>query len=906
MLFVELPKAYQSKDHEDNIYKTWEKSGLFTPKVEEDKKPFVIMMPPPNATGTLHLGHAVMLALQDIMTRYHRMKGEPTLWLPGTDHASIATQNKVEKLIAEQGLTRHKLGRSEFLKRVEEFVKGSQNTIRNQVRKMGSSCDWTRERYTLEPMLSRAVREIFVNMYNDGLIYRGNRIVNWCPRCSSTLADDEVDYKEEKTKFYYLKYGPFTISTARPETKFLDKIIVVHPKDKRYQKYIGKELVVPWIEGEVKATILADESVDMKFGTGAMTITPAHDFNDFEIAQRHKLDVIQIIDEKGNLNENAGEFAGQNARKARDGIIAKLAEKGLVEKIDENYVHNISLCYRCSTPIEPLVSKQWFISVDKKFGKAKKSLKQMSTEVVKKGKIKILPERFEKTYFHWMNNLHDWCISRQIWFGHQIPVWYCIGDETKGAKCKLECKNPIVDTEAPKKCPHCGSKNLQQDPDTLDTWFSSGLWTFSTLGWPEKTKDLEYFHPTSVLETGYDILFFWVARMILMTSYALNEIPFKHVYLHGLVRTREGKKMSKSDPKTCIDPLDMIDKYGADALRLSMVIGGSPGNDVRLYEEKIAGFRNFVNKIWNAARFALMQTEEKVAPSGRIQPVASPRLGLGEKIPENIPVKAKTLADKWILTRTQELIRDVTNDIDHFQFSEAGNKIYDFTWNEYCAWYLEISKGNQKNLGVLMYVLETILALLHPFVPYVTEVLWSHLHTEKSNLLMGHAWPKVEKKFIFDKEASQMSVVVEAITSIRNLRQEAGIDAGKKIHAVLASKKWLDLLEEKREPIMRLARIEKLDIVAVSPKIKPALSSYTTQGVEIILPLGDLVDVDGERKRLTEEKENLEQYLKSLESKLGNDNFVKRAPKEIVAAEQEKLASSKEKLAKILQQLKNI
>lgn len=893
---MNLEKAYRAKKYEDKIYRAWEKSGLFSPKIAKVKRPFTIMMPPPNATGTLHLGHAVMLALEDIMIRYHRMKGDSALWIPGTDHAAIATNAKVEKLLAEEGKTKFDLGREAFVKRVHKFIAASQNTIRKQIRKMGSSCDWSRERYTFSPMLSRAVREIFVRMYNDELIYRGHRIVNWCPRCASTLADDEVEYKEEETKFYYFRYGPFVIGTARPETKFADKIIVVHPDDERYKKYIGQSMTVPWIEGNVSAKIMADKSADPEFGTGAMTITPAHDFNDFEIAQRHGLEILQIIDEKGNLTDAAGSFAGKNARASRDAIVQKLADKGLVEKIDENYVHNISLCYRCDTPIEPLVSKQWFIAVDKPFSRrahgAKKSLKKIALDVVRSGKIKILPERFEKTYFHWMENLHDWCISRQIWFGHQIPVWYCIGDEKIGGACKLECQKPFVQIEAPKKCPHCGSKNLEQDPDTLDTWFSSGLWTFSTLGWPEKTKDLKYFHPTNVLETGYDILFFWIARMILMTTYALNEIPFKYVYLHGLVRTREGKKMSKSDPKTCIDPLDMIKKYGADALRLSMVIGATPGNDIRLYEEKIAGFRNFVNKIWNATRFSLMQKG------------ISENRALSIKKSSGSTVKPRSLADKWILTRTQQIIKEVTADIEQFRFSDAGMKIYDFTWGEYCAWYLEIAKGTNQNLGVLNYVLETILSLLHPFVPYVTETLWEKLG--KKNLLIGHNWPVFNKKFIFSKETAAMSVIINVVTAIRNLRHESKIEPAKKIRAILVSKKWQKLLEEKREPIMRIAKLGELEILSKAPHVHPALTNYTNDGVEIFVPLAGLIDIDAEQKRLANEKEQLEQYAASLQAKLANKHFTSRAPKEIVETERVKLSTAKEKLSAIARQLINL
>lgn len=872
---MELEKAYEAAKYEDDIYKKWEESGLFTPKIEKGKNPFVIMMPPPNATGVLHLGHAVMLALEDIMARYHRMKEDPTLWLPGTDHASIATQNKVEKLLAEKGLSRHKLGRTEFLKHVHEFVENSRQTIRNQVRKMGSSCDWSREKYTLEPSLSRAVSEVFTRMYNDGLIYRGHRIVNWCPRCASTLADDEVEYKEERTKFYYFKYGPFVIGTARPETKFLDKIIVVHPKDKRYLKYIGQEMTVPWIEGDIKAKVIADESIDMEFGTGAMTITPAHSFVDFEIAKKHGLEIVQIIDEKGDLTAAAGEFKGKNAGKARSEIVKKLEEKGLVEKIEENYVHNVAMCYRCNTQVEPLVSRQWFIAVDRKFGKKKKSLKEISIEVVEKGEIKIVPEKFNKTYFNWMNNLHDWCISRQIWFGHRIPVWYC-----KNSKCGRE---NVSATELT-KCAFCGGQDLEQDNDTLDTWFSAGLWTFATLGWPEKTKDLEYFHPTSVLETGYDILFFWIARMIIMTTYALDQVPFKNVYLHGLVRTREGKKMSKSDPKSCIDPLDMIKKYGADALRLSMVIGNTPGNDVKLYEEKIAGYRNFVNKIWNAARFALMQADGAKEPAGELV--------------------AHSSGDKWILTRTQELIKEVTGDIEAFNFSDAGSKIYDFTWNEFCAWYLEISKSEHKNLPVLNYVLSTILKLLHPFVPYVTEALWSHL--DNKELLMKQPWPQVNKSYIFPDEAKNINVLIEVITAIRNLRQESGINVAQKIHAVVASEKWKALLEEKKEPLIRMARLEKLEIVDKAPKIHPALTTFTANKVEIILPAAELVDLNKEKGRLNKEKANLENYIKGLSAKLNNENFAKNAPANIVDEERKKLVDAKEKLEKVTLQLEKL
>jgi len=868
----EIEKAYEAVKYEDEIYNKWETSGAFTPKIDKKKKPFTISMPPPNATGTLHLGHATMLAIQDIMIRYKRMQGFSALWLPGTDHAGIATQNRVEKMLAEKGQTRHKLGRERFIKEIELFVEGSRNTIRNQIRKMGASCDWTRERYTLDEGLSKAVKEVFVKMYNDGLIYRGSRIVNWCPRCASTLADDEVDYKEQKTKFYYFKYGPVVIGTARPETKFLDKTIVVHPNDRRYKHLIGKEFEVEWMDDcKIKANVIADKIIDPEFGTGAMTITPAHSFEDFELAQKYKLPIVPIINEEGNFTGAAGNFAGKNARKSRDEIVALLEKKGLVDHIDEEYVNKLSVCYRCKTPIEPLVSKQWFIAVDKpviKEGKKKISLKQKALEVVKKGKIQIIPDRFNKTYFNWMENLHDWCISRQIWWGHQIPVYYC-----------SDCGEVIVSTEAPAKC-KCGEIRISQDPDTLDTWFSSGLWTFSTLGWPDKTKDLDYFHPTSVMETGYDILFFWIARMIIMSTYATHEIPFEKVYLHGLVRTREGKKMSKSDPATCIDPLDMIEKYGTDALRLSFIIGATPGNDVRLYEEKIAGYRNFVNKIWNASRFTLINVDEKHLKSTFKK------------------TDIKTRADKWIMTRLQNLIKEVTDDMENFRFSDAGTKIYNFTWCEYCDWYVELSKGEQLNPEVLIRVLKTLLTLIHPFVPFVTEALWTHL--EEKEMLIYKKWPKYDKTLIFNKEVKEMELIHQVISYIRSVRSEYGVEPIKKIHAIIYAGNKTHFLEEKRDSIMKMGRLDKLEILEKGDKIDKAVNLFLSD-IEIYLPLAGLIDIEKEKARLTKERNLLDQDKQGIESRLNNENFVNKAPKEIVAKEKARL----EELNQLLKQLNN-
>lgn len=882
----EIEKAYEAQKYEDDIYERWEQSTLFVPKPKKGQKPFTISMPPPNATGTLHLGHATMLALQDILIRFKRMQGFSTLWIPGTDHAGIATQNKVEKLLAEEGQTRHSLGRERFLAKVEDFVKNSQSVIRNQIRKMGASCDWTRERYTLDEGLSHAVREVFVRMYSDGLIYRGNRIVNWCVRCSSTLADDEVEFKEEKGKFYYFRYGPVVIGTARPETKFLDKVIVAHPDDKRYKKFFGKKLTVPWINGDIEALFIADKSADPEFGTGAMTLTPAHDFLDFELAQKHGLEVVQIIDQEGNFTDAVGpEFKGKNSRQSRESIVKILEEKDLLVKVDENYVHNLSVCYRCGTPIEPLVSRQWFVDVQKKVirdGKTKKSLKQKAAEVVKKGNITIIPDRFNKIYFHWLNNLRDWCISRQLWFGHRIPVWYCLDRKQK------RCHEPIVQTEPPKKCQHCGSTNLEQDPDTLDTWFSSGLWTFSTLGWPQKTKDLQYFHPTSVLETGYDILFFWVARMILMSVYCLDDIPFKTVYLHGLVRDRHGKKMSKSAGNG-IDPLDMIAKFGTDAVRLSLVIGTSPGNDLRLYEEKIAGYRNFVNKIWNSARFALMNV-----PPQTLQKLA------------NKPFDKKAIrshADKWIVTKLQKLVKETTTDLEQFRISEAGMKIYDFTWSQYCDWYLEISKGENMNPEVLLYVLKTLLQLLHPFVPFVTEALWSRLH-EKS-FLLGEDWPRYQPSLTFLKEEKEFAVIQDLISSIRSVRAEKQVEPAKKIQVTLYGGRWTKLIEAKKEAIMRMARIEKLTLSPKGKKVPRSIWKYA-HGVDIYLPVDELFDMESEMKRLQKKLTETKTKMVSLQSRLENPNFLKKAPPELITREKEIFQTLEEELQLLNKTIKEI
>lgn len=879
-----IESAYEARKYEDAIYKKWESSGAFKPKIQKGKDPFVISMPPPNATGALHLGHAVMLALEDVMVRYNRMKGIPTLWLPGTDHAAIATQSVVEKKLQEQGILRprEELGREKLLQEIRTFVDKSKDTIKNQIRKMGASCDWSREKYTLDSDMNHAVNTFFKYMYDDGLIYRGGRIVNWDPKMQTTVADDELEYKEEKAKFYYFKYGPVIIGTARPETKFLDKVIVVHPKDKRYKNLVGKEFELEWIEGKVKARVIADECIDMNFGTGAMTITPAHSAIDFDLAQRHKLFAEQIIDFDGRIRKDVStEFGGMPIAEAREKIVEKLKKKGLLVKIDENYLHNVAVNYRGKGRVEPQIMKQWFIDVNKKVivwkGK-KRSIKEVMQDVVKTKMITILPERFEKVYFHWIDNLRDWCISRQIWWGHQIPVWY---DKENNDHIHVGDKKPA-------------KGEWTRDPDTLDTWFSASLWTFATLGWPNHTPDFKYFHPTSVMETGYDIIFFWVARMILASTYALRHdklpeakcIPFKTVYLHGLVRDRLGRKMSKSHPETCIDPLEMIEKHGTDAVRLSLMIGSSPGNDTSLYEEKIAGYRNFVNKIWNGARFALMSIDDEKDLNKKFK-----------------PEMAKSLADKWILTKLQILIKQVDENMRNYRFSDAGIMIYDFVWKEYCDWYLEISKGKHKNSAVLVHVLKTSLKLLHPFIPYVTEKLWEQVSDK--NLLINEKWPEFDKNLVFTAEARKMEIINNIISKIRSARAEMKVEPAKKIHVVIHAKTHTKAVEAKREPIMRLGRLEGLEIKIKGPKI-PNSKSYFFGGMELYLPLKGMIDPTKELARLKREIEEKENFIKILEQKLRNKEFLKKAPKPLVEKEQARLLETRQNLKKLLEQMASL
>jgi len=819
--------------------------------------------------------------------------------LPGTDHAAIATQTVVEKkLLKERGKTRYDLGREAFLKEIEKFIRNSKKIIKKQIKKIGSSCDWSRERYTLEKSLTRVVSEIFVQMYKDGLIYRGYRVINWCPRCASTLADDEVEYRETKTKLYTFRYSkdfPFPISTTRPETKLGDTGVAVHPQDKRYQKYIGKTYLVDLGHGYQKIKIIGEKSIDSKFGSGAVGLTPAHSFFDWKIAQKYKLPLIKVIGEDGKMTEEAGrDYQGLEVLEARRKFISWLKKNSLLEKT-EIISHNLSVCYRCGTPIEPLPSKQWFIKVDLKFKLRKSklkgikrgsliSLKELALKVVDSGEIEIIPKRFKKIYFHWMRNLKDWCISRQIWFGHRIPVWY------KGQKI-------YVGLRCPKE------KGWRQDPDTLDTWFSSSLWTFSTLldkeyrkyksfkEWLKKSSDLKTYHPISLMETGYDILFFWVARMILMTTYSLGEIPFKKVYLHGLVRDKEGKKMSKSLGNV-VDPLEMIKEHGADALRLALIIGTSPGNDIKVFPEKIAGFRNFTNKLWNIARYILGQINREKKAS----------------------FKTKTLADQWIILRLEEISQKVTHHLEKYEISLAGEKLKDFTWNELADWYLEISKIQLEDKNyqlntrkILSFILRSILILWHPFMPYVTEAIWKNFipSFSKKDLLFIQKWPQIRKKK--RKKDLQIKENFElfknVVIKIRNLRAENKLEKGKKIKVIIYGGRKTSFLKKEERLIRELCNLSELIIKREGREPERSATALVKE-IEIYLPLKGLVDLRKERLKIKKKIKEVEDYLKLINQRVSNKEFLKKAPQEVIRREILKKNETKKKLKKLKKQLR--
>ncbi len=880
----ELAKQYDATAHEDGIYKKWEESGFFNPdnlKLDENAESYTVILPPPNITAKLHLGHSAMLAIQDLLVRFKRMNGYRTLWLPGTDHAAIATQNVVEKRLLEKGITRHELGREKFLEEVDVFLKETQATILNQTRKMGASLDWSRLAFTLDDDRKKAVKRMFLDMYKEGVIVRGERVVNWCPRCNSTLADDEVEHKDQKANFYTFKYNknfPISISTTRPETKLGDTAVAVNPKDERYKEYIGKTFDVNFCGIDLKIKIIADRHVDMEFGTGALGVTPAHSMVDSQMAEANDLEVIKVVNEDGKIHEDFGEFSGLYVKEARKIVVEKLKEQNLIDK-EEEIDNSLSICYRCDHPIEPLPSKQWFVDVDKKLDRLdNKSIKEKAIEAGEKEDIKFYPERFGKTYDHWMKNLHNWCISRQIWFGHRIPIWYK-GDEVYAGDSAPEGEGWV------------------QDEDTLDTWFSSGMWTFSTLGWPDnfkdgvKTGDLAKFHPTQVLETGHEILTLWVSRMIMMSFFALGEKPFSDVYLHGMILDDKGKKMSKSKGNG-IDPIDVIEKFGTDAVRLSLLIGNTPGNSMKLSEEKIGSYRNFANKLWNISRFILSSVDEKSYSTS------------ADALP-----KTETISDKWIVDELLCAARITTAYISSYDFSLAGEYLKDFTYNKLADWYLESSKFEESSSRdeVLIYVLKNLLKLWHPMIPFVTEVVWDEFN---ESILMVESWPKYEElnrewvEFSEKGVSEDFKLIQDIIVAIRNVRAENKVEPTKKLEAVIYAGDKLELIKENEKLITKLKTgIESLEIKESGPKLEKEIYA-NVNGIEIYL-LG-AIDTEKEKIRLEKEIDNLDKLVKSISGKLNNKEFVERAPEAVVAREKERMENAQTELNNLKNQLNSL
>ena len=875
-----IAKNYNPKEFEDRLYKWWEEKGFFTPKADKSKKPFTIMMPPPNITGKLHLGHALDNTLQDFLIRVKRMQGYSTLWLPGEDHASIATEVKVENELSKQGIVKKEIGREAFLEKVWEWTDEYRERIRQQLKKMGCSADFTRESFTMDDKLDKAVRTVFVKLYNEGLIYQGNRITNWCPKCRTALSDAEIEYHEQAGHLWYIKYpikdeeGYVLIATTRPETMLGDTAVAVNPKDERYKNFVDKKLILPLVNKEIP--VIADEYVDIEFGTGAVKITPAHDPNDYMVGKRHGLPEINILNEDGTINSNGGKYAGMDEYEARKAIVEELQQKGYLLKT-EDYTHNVGCHDRCGMAVEPIISKQWYVKME--------SLAKPAIEAVKAKKVKFVPERFEKIYFNWMENIQDWCISRQLWWGHRIPVWYC-----------KDCDKVIVSMETPKACPECGSHNLEQDKDVLDTWFSSALWPFSTLGWPEKTEDLEYFYPTNVLITGYDIIFFWVARMIFSGIHNMNDVPFDTVMFHGIIRDSEGRKMSKSLGNG-VDPLDVIDKYGADALRFMLVTGNAAGNDIRYYEEKVEAARNFANKIWNASRFVIMNLDKEVM-----------------KKYENS--RKYTPADKWILSRTNTLVKEVTENIDKFELGIASQKVYDFIWGEFCDWYIELVKpvlyGDDEEAkgiayNVLYNVLTVSLQLLHPVMPFITEEIYSHLDEEYESITISK-WPEYSDDLHDEKAEKDMGYIIEAITALRNVRSEMNVPPSKKakVMVYITEEDAGKAFKEGENYFIKLASASEVDFIASKSQVPPNAVSAVTKGAEIFIPLLELIDLKKELQRLDKEKSRLESEIQRVSNKLSNEKFVSKAPKSVVDEERAKGQKYKEMLSSVLSRLESL
>jgi valyl-tRNA synthetase len=893
----EIPKAYEPGRIEKKWYDFWLKQGYLTPRIDPKKKPFVIIMPPPNVTGELHLGHALTATLEDIMVRWHRMKGESTLWLPGTDHAGIATQVVVEQQLAKQGQTKEEIGREEFIKLTWEWADKSREGIRHQHQLLGASCDWTREKFTLDKGPSKAVRTAFVRLYNKGLIYRGERMINWCPRCQTALSDLEVVHKDVMGHLYYIRYpltqseGFVTVATTRPETFLGDTAVAVNPEDERYKNLVGKSVILPIIDKEI--LIIADDAVDTSFGTGALKITPAHDTTDFEVAQRHNLPLVDIMNPDATMNENAGPYQGLERFVCRDRVLADLEDKKLLEKI-EPYSHSVGHCGRCQTMVEPKVSLQWFVQTE--------PLAKAAIEVVKDGRIKIIPERFTKIYFDWMENIRDWCISRQLWWGHRIPVWYC-----------QNCAKVTASIDEPTVCTHCGSKQLVQDPDVLDTWFSSALWPHSALGWPENTDDLRYFYPGSVMETGYDILFFWVARMIMMGLENMGKVPFHTVYLHGLIRDKSGEKMSRSKLQAnTMNLAEPISTYGADALRFALTTGTSPGNDTNLGKSKLESSRNFVNKLWNGTRFIL-------------QAMDSERLDA-----DTIELQPQRIEDQWIDSQLNRLIKNVTRLMEEFQFGEAEQQIHDFLWSRFCDWYIEIAKirfrphpapsihgegvGEASPLPFLVNTLEKSLRLLHPFMPFVTEELWQSLKQrlpdkgQMSASIMIAPYPFADDKAFAPEAERVMDSVMEIIRSIRNVRAQYKVKPGKWIEARVYTGELLLSLITQANIIETLAKVRPLAILDRQERepTKDKALVLVLKEAEVVVPLADMVDRLAEEQRLLKESEDIKGRIAQLEARLGDNAFRSKAPTQVVEKEKQKLAMLDDKLKRLQQELSQL
>ncbi|MFA5145139.1 MAG: valine--tRNA ligase [Candidatus Omnitrophota bacterium] len=896
---MDIPSRYNPKDTEDKWYKIWEEKDLFSAKPDPAKKPFSIVMPPPNVTGILHMGHALNNTIQDILIRYHRMKGERSLWMPGTDHAGIATQNVVERSIAKGGLKRQDLGRDKFIKKVWEWKEQYGSTITRQLRKLGASCDWARARFTMDEEYSRAVIEVFVRLYEKDLIYRGNYIINWCPRCQTALSDEEAPHHEIQGNLYYLKYplkpGQFPMGTApefivvattRPETMLGDTAVAVNPKDKRYKKLVGKILILPLVNKEIK--IIADSMVDMEFGTGAVKVTPAHDPNDYALGKKHGLEFVNVLDPRGGMNENAGNYKGLDRFEARKVILENLEGKGLLEKIEP---HTLSAghCYRCHTIIEPYFSEQWFVKMQ--------PLAKPAIEAVKKGKIKFFPKRWTKVYLNWMDNIQDWCISRQIWWGHRLPVYYC-----KDC-CNQGKKGIIVSRLKPEKCPDCGSADIYQDADVLDTWFSSWLWPFAAFYWPEglslkaclpagrgaaPKEDLKYFYPTSVLVTAPEIIFFWVARMIMAGMEFMKDIPFKDVYIHGTVRDIEGKKMSKSLGNV-IDPLDIINEYGVDALRFSLISITAQGQDIFLSKERFEQGRNFANKIWNASRFILMNLDQ------------------GLSLEEAVPKENSNIINRWILSRLHSTLKEVSKDLDTYKFNEAANTLYGFFWHEFCDWYLEIIKPdikNRENQAVMYTVLEECLKLLHPFMPFVTEEIWQRIREQGTapagDSIMIQPWPHIQARMIDKKLEKHTQCLFDVITQIRNLRGSIEIkpEQAVKVSIYAHSKAKHSLLKDNARIIDNLARLESLEFL-VSSQRPGATISAIAEDIDIYLHFTGLLDLAGEQHKIEEKISNTEKIIRSKGPRMENAEFIKKAPKEIIDKEKESLVKLNAELARL-------